>query len=140
MSMHACILRSLSPTIWAELIITLSVDPIIVTTSEEYRDDNVTVAVEWTEEEGMLYNITIINIVPQISIESIGRTSVQLTLLYNIEYNISVEAALPCQNQVPSHVQLFYGELNMYYYSQLYYWRQVIKTLLLQLIVDTWYC
>ena len=81
----------------------------MIATSEEYRADNVTVTVEWTDEQGVLYNITIISIVPEVSIEFIGRTRVQLILLYNTEYNMSVEAALLCQNKVPSHVQLFYG-------------------------------
>ena len=29
----------------------------------------------------------------------------------NTEYNLSVEAALLCQNQVLNHIQLFYGKL-----------------------------
>ena len=83
--------------------------PILRILDERYEADNVTVTVEWTEEEGVLNNITVVSIVPQVPIEFIGHTSVQLTLSYNIEYNISVKAALPCQNEVPSHVQLFYG-------------------------------
>ena len=68
---------------------------------------------EWDQQEGVLYNITIISIVPEVPIEFIGLTRVQLTLLYNTEYNMSVEATLLCQSQLPSHVLLFYGELNM---------------------------
>ena len=79
---------------------------------EEYSANNVTVILEWTREEGVLYNI---NIIPQIPIAFIGNrnqsTSVQLTVLYNTEYIVSVEAALPCQNQSSNHVQLFYGEI-----------------------------
>ena len=83
--------------------------PPINNTLEEYTANNITIILEWTGEEDVLYNI---GIVPQIPITFIGNTSVQLTLLYNTEYNVSVEAALPCQNQASSHIQLLYGELS----------------------------
>ena len=69
----------------------------MVTTSEEYRTDNVTVNVEWT-----------LN-VPEVPIEFTGCTRVELALLYNTEYNISVKATLLFQTKLLSHVQLFYG-------------------------------
>ena len=86
--------------------------PMITNTSEEYGANNVTIILEWAQEKNVLYNISI---VPQIPIAYyIGSTSlsVRLTVLYNTEHNMSVEAALPCQNQASSHLQLFYGELS----------------------------
>ena len=81
----------------------------IVVTSEEFGADNVTVTVEWTQEECTMYQITI---VPQIPVPFTGESSIQLILPYNTNYNLSVEAALPCQHQAHSHVLLFYGEFN----------------------------
>ena len=82
------------------------VGPILVI-SEEFGADNVTVTVEWTQVEGVTYQIII---VPQTLITSIGESSIQLILLYNTNYNLSVESTLPCQHQAQSHVLLFYGE------------------------------
>ena len=67
------------------------------------------VTVEWTQEEGVTYAV---NTIHQVSTTVIGDSSVQLTLLYNTNYNVSVEAALPCQRQAHGHVLLFYGEFN----------------------------
>ena len=86
------------------------IDPIVVI-SEEFEADNVTVTVEWTQQEGAAYQIII---VPQIPINFTGETSIQLILPYNTNYNLSVKSALPCQHQAQSHVLLFYGEFNDY--------------------------
>lgn len=80
----------------------------MVSTSEEFGADNVTVTVEWTQEEGAIYRIII---VPQEPMTFTGDSSIQLTLLYNINYSVSVAAALPCQYQAHGHIMLFYGEL-----------------------------
>ena len=66
--------------------------PIMISISEEYRAENIMVIMDWTQ-EGVSYNITIIPMVP---IASTGRTSVQLTLSYNVEYNVSLEAITVC--------------------------------------------
>ena len=58
--------------------------------------------------EGAIYQIII---VPQIPMMFTGNSSVSLTLLYNTDYNLSVEATLPCQHQAHGHILLFYGEL-----------------------------
>lgn len=82
--------------------------PTIISISEEYRAENITVLVEWTQEEGVSYNITIIPM--PIPTTFTGRTRVQLIVLYNIEYNMSLEAVAVCQSVASSHVRLFYGE------------------------------
>lgn len=79
------------------------------TNSEEYRADRVTVTVDWTQ-EAVLYNITIINIIPEVPVYYIGRTQVNLTLMYNTKYNMSLQAASVCENRVAGHLQLFYGK------------------------------
>ena len=81
-------------------------------TLEEFGADNVTVTVEWTQQEGVTYQIII---VPQIPIKFTGESSIQLILPYNINYNLSVESALPGNRyEAQSHVLLFYGEFNDY--------------------------
>ena len=81
----------------------------MVTTSGEYRANNVSVIVEWTEEEGVSYNITINPSVPKTFTRS---ASVQL-ISYNTEYNVSLEAVAVCQSVAPSHcIQLFHGEFS----------------------------
>ena len=77
--------------------------------SEEYRADNVTVFVEWThdQEEHVTYNVTII---PSVPITFISSTSIWLILLYNVEYNVSLNMVTVCQRVTSSHVQLFYSK------------------------------
>ena len=82
-------------------------------TLEEFGADNVTVTVEWTQEEGVTYQIIIVPQIPIISTGDLG-SSIQLILPYNTNYNLSVKSALPCQHQAQSHVLLFYGKFNDY--------------------------
>ena len=79
----------------------------MVRTSEEYRADSIAVIIEWTQQEGVSYNITIVPLVPMIYT---GSTSVQLIASYNIEYSVSLEASTACQSIVSSNITLFYGK------------------------------
>ena len=63
---------------------------------------------EWTQEEGVQYNISV---TPSVPITFIENTIVKLLLLYNMEYSLSLEAVGACENKESSNVQLFYGEL-----------------------------
>ena len=77
--------------------------------SEELSANNISVTVEWTLEEGVEYNISVIPLAPVAIIENF---IVQLILLYNTEYNVSLETFTACQREASSVVQLFYGEFN----------------------------
>ena len=79
----------------------------MVRTSEEYRADSIAVIIEWTQREGVSYNITIVPTVPMIYT---GSTSVQVIVSYNTEYNVSLEASTVCQSIVSSNITLFYGK------------------------------
>ena len=81
----------------------------MVRTSEEYRADSIAVMiiVEWTQWEGVSYNITIVPMVPMIYT---GSTSVQLTVSYNTKYNVSLEGSTVCQSIGSSSITLFYGK------------------------------
>jgi hypothetical protein len=78
--------------------------------SEEYSADNVTVAVEWTQLQlYAVYNVTVAPVALD-PIVSIGRTSRQLTILYNMEYNLTVEATAPCRPSTTALIGINYGE------------------------------
>ena len=71
------------------------------------------VMLEWTQrEEKVTYAVNISPQTPRTVFS--GNTSVWLTLLYNTNYSVNVEAALPCQRQARGHVVLYYGEFNDY--------------------------
>ena len=75
----------------------------MVVTSEEYAAENVTVTVEWPRQLGAMYNVVV---VPGVPISTLG----QLTLLYNIKYNLSVVAVTPC-GSTPAFIGLHYGKI-----------------------------
>ena len=89
--------------------------PILQVISEERLLDNVTVTVEWTQQIGALYNVRVMPLVP---IVFIGNVSSQLTLSYNIEYNLSVVAVTPCGNAT-SFIRLNYGKVYLVTYNTL---------------------
>ena len=67
---------------------------ILCVTSEEYGVDNVTISVEWTRHLGAAYNITVVPLEPVLFT---GANSSQLTISYNTEYNLNVEATDLCR-------------------------------------------
>ena len=69
--------------------------------------DNVTVILEWTPENGMSYNVSV---VPQVAVRFTGDRSVQLTASYNTVYNVSVVATLCGRNNATTATGLSYGE------------------------------
>lgn len=77
-------------------------------TSEDHGVDNISVTVEWSQDEGVQYNVSV---TPSIPITIIERR-IELLLLYNIEYNVSLEAVTACQSEASTILQLFYGKLN----------------------------
>ena len=63
-------------------------------TIEFHGIDNFRVVLEWAEEEGLVYNVSISP--PAIAIALHGNTSAELTLLYNTPwpYSITIAAAV----------------------------------------------
>ena len=74
---------------------------------EHYETDHVIVTVEWTPQEGVTYTTSVS---PLTSITVTGSSSRQLTILYNTDYNFSVEAAPPCGPNPTAIIALNYGE------------------------------
>ena len=88
--------------------ITQSLDSILRVVSEEYLADNVTVTVEWTQSAYATYNAIV---VPTVPIVFIGSMSCQLTIPYNTEYNLTVEAAILCRPNATAFRRFYYGEI-----------------------------
>ena len=78
--------------------------------SEYYSADNVTVTVEWTQLVHATYSVTV---VPPVPIVFTGSISHQLTIPYNTEYNLTVEAAAPCRPNTTAFIRLNYSEITM---------------------------
>ena len=75
--------------------------------------DKVTTILEWVQESGAFYNISI---VPQVmTLRIIRSTSVQLTVSYNIQYNVSIVAfdSLCGQNSAITALELNFGESHL---------------------------
>ena len=81
--------------------------------SEQHYDaDNVTVTVEWAQQEpGTLYSIKVSPFVPIMRYTE--TTRYQLTIPYNEAYNFSVVATSPCRPNVTAfeYITLHYGEV-----------------------------
>ena len=108
--------KSLTPAIVSELITSLLAliiiiighyAPILRILSENFSADNVTVTVEWTHQPYATYRVTV---VPAVSIVITGSTRRQLTIPYNTEYTLTVEATAPCRPNTTALIRLKYGE------------------------------
>ena len=72
-----------------------------------FGNDSVTVTLEWPQFSGETYSIVA---VPQpVNMSSIMSTSVQLVLLYNTEYNVTVTANLCGYSNATNIATIYYG-------------------------------
>ena len=83
--------------------------PILNIVSKEYGAANVTVTVDWTQLGDAAYNVKIFPSVPIIE----RTNSCQLTIPYNTEYNLTVEASAPCKPNNTAFINLRYGEVEV---------------------------
>ena len=74
----------------------------IVISDECFGAKNVTVTLEWFKDE-VVFN----SVLPPASVRSVGNRSVQLTIPYNIEHNVSIAI---CGQLSPEAIKLYYGE------------------------------
>ena len=77
----------------------------------EYSADNITVTVEWTQQVYTTYDVTVVPLVP---IVFTGNTSCQLTVPYNMEYNLTVKATVPCRSNATAFIRLNYSKISMW--------------------------
>ena len=85
--------------------------PTLWIASEDYSADNVTVTVEWNQPA--VYSTYTVTVLPLVPIVFTGSTSCRLTISYNMEYNLTVEAAAPCRPNTTASIRLKYGEDNI---------------------------
>ena len=83
--------------------------PVAVVISETFGLENVTVILEWQGQYGLTYQA---NIVPDAvdKLNQIAFNSIQLTLLYNVTYNVSVLLIPGCGKSLPNVTKLHYGK------------------------------
>lgn len=79
-----------------------------VTIGENLNSRNVSVVLTWNPEFGVSYDVTITH--PEGAIHPVSNTT-ELTLLYNIQYNVRVTASLCGLNHVTNNMLIHYGEL-----------------------------
>ena len=75
----------------------------------EFGTDSVAVVLEWIQalEDGISHSV---DIIPQVNITSLTNTSIQLQVLYNIFYNVSVMFSLCGQTNTTTSVTLNFSE------------------------------
>ena len=79
-------------------------------TSEQFEDDHIKVTVNLFQQRYVSYHIVITT--PLMSAILInGSTSFQLTLSYNLKYNLSVMVSAPCKDNTTIYTQFYYGKM-----------------------------
>ena len=75
--------------------------------SEQFRAKDISVTLEWTRTNGVSYSI---RVDPEVAVNYTGRNSAQITVSYDIKYNVSVIVAL-CGITTTNLVIIHYGKL-----------------------------
>ena len=96
------------------IILDLQYAPMLSVSVVKYEADNVTVNVEWDRQVDVTYTLCVSPLAPVVVTGSTGR---QLTISYNTEYNVTVEASTPCRPNDKAFIVLNYGKV----YSNSYY-------------------
>ena len=78
-----------------------------VNVTSNLSSDSVTVNLDWTEEDGVSYNVSV---TPPLMIKQVCSTCVELTVAYNIVYNVSVLSTLCGRNTAATVVELIYSK------------------------------
>ena len=86
--------------------------PVVQVRSEQFGLDNITVILEWHNEGGgVSYSASVTT--ESLAVEMLtGHASIELVLLYNTQYNLSIVASLCGVNSTTSITELNYGEFN----------------------------
>ena len=79
--------------------------------SEEFGTENITVTLEWLDLEGRIASYDVSIIPPSISVTWLtDNTSIQLLLIYNTPYYLTVNAILCGQTTRTTITKISYGE------------------------------
>ena len=88
---------------------TVTADPSLIASEQNYSIDNITVLVQWTNEEGVFYNITAIPSL-LLPVTKLSNNTALFTVSYNTMYNVSIDASRCGQTMSSTNViQLHYG-------------------------------
>ena len=82
-----------------------------VTVSERFETSSVTLYLEWSTKNGVSYTV---DVYPTTFVNYTGKDSAQLTVSYNIIYNVSVATSLCGKNSTTFNVQK-YGKVAIIY-------------------------
>ena len=74
--------------------------------SEKFKSENVTIILKWAQGDNEFHNVSVY---PYVPIHYIGSTTIELTLLYNVQYNVSIVAYL-CEYNTTDVIKLLYGK------------------------------
>ena len=94
----------------SDIIMYVHAAPPSVAISEYFGTNSVIVTLEWIQESDVTYNVSIF---PQVPVEILRGSSVQLPLLYNTDYNVRVIATVCGQNNATTTILLSYGEISV---------------------------
>ena len=78
-----------------------------VNVTSNLSSNSVTVNLDWIEEDGVSYNVSV---TPPLMIRQVCSTCVELTVLYNIVYNVSVLSTLCGCNTAATVIKLIYSK------------------------------
>ena len=81
--------------------------PPVINRINIFEEDGIVVLLEWMEQSGVAYNVTI---TPQVPIVWVSGTSVKVRVDYNINYNLTISATLCGQNGVDNTIKIFFGK------------------------------
>ena len=58
------------------------------------RSDDVTVTLQWPREAGAVYHVNVLPQTPHIKVTNVMTVTINLTIFYNIQYNVSIVSSL----------------------------------------------
>ena len=97
---HAC-------TIYQTHAHTVHPRPPLVNRTNIFEEDGITVFLEWMEQSGVAYNLTI---TPQVPVVWVSGTSVRVKVDYSVNYTVTISATLCEQNSVDNTLIIFFGK------------------------------
>jgi hypothetical protein len=109
---------------------TLSVHPPpVINRTNTFEDNEIVVFLEWMEQNGVTYNVTITPQVP--GIEWVSGTSVRVRIDYNVNYTVTISATLCEQNMYSANntLSIFFGKSQLVNICAIYSYR--LPTLML---------
>ena len=81
-------------------------------TSEQFEDDHIKVTVNLLQQRYVSYSAMTTPLMSEVFMN--GTTSFQLTLSYNLNYNLTVEISALCKDSTTIYTQFHYGKMLSY--------------------------